>query len=90
MNGNKTYIVAGVAALATAAKYLGYIDEVTYQAIIGFLGAAGLATMRSAIGNVKSEVADAKVQVRSLMAQSHPLNFISNDRDDRAPVKRTR
>ena len=49
MKGYKTYIIAALAAAATGLHYLGYIDAGTYQTVIGFLGAGGLATLRAAV-----------------------------------------
>lgn len=49
LNGRKTYIVAGVIAGATFAKIIGWITEEEYQAFVGFLGAIGLYTLRSAV-----------------------------------------
>ena len=48
-SGYKTYLVAALAGLLTAAKTLGYIDEQMYQTILGFLASVGLATLRNAI-----------------------------------------
>jgi uncharacterized membrane protein YebE (DUF533 family) len=45
MAGRKTYIVAAILALATAAKSLGVIDEAAYQLIAQLLGAAGAMTV---------------------------------------------
>lgn len=47
--GKRTYLIAAGIALATAAQYLGYVNQEQYEAILGFLGAGGLATMRMAI-----------------------------------------
>jgi len=49
--GYKTYIVAIVVAVMTAVYQLGYIDQSTYQTALGWLGAAGLATLRAGIGS---------------------------------------
>lgn len=48
LSGYKTYLCAVGIGVATAAKALGYLDEATYQAIVGFLGAGGLAALRAA------------------------------------------
>ena len=50
LTGYRTYIVAGLIALATFAKLLGWIDAETLAAIVALLGAGGLATMRAAVG----------------------------------------
>jgi hypothetical protein len=49
--GYKTYIIAVLLGATAAVKSLGYIDDSTYQVIMGLLGSAGLATMRKAITN---------------------------------------
>jgi hypothetical protein len=49
LSGKKTYIVAAVIALATYAELVGWIDQKTFEALIGFLGAIGLYTVREAI-----------------------------------------
>ena len=48
-SGQKTYIIAGLLAALAAAKALGWIDEATYQALFGLLGAGGLATLRAGV-----------------------------------------
>lgn len=58
LEGNKTYIVAAFAALATLLKYLGYIDDELYQAILGFLGAGGLATLAAKGNRIEEKVED--------------------------------
>jgi hypothetical protein len=55
LKGNKTYIVAGLAGLATTAKVLGYIDEDTYQTIMGFLVALGGATLAAKVNRTNAE-----------------------------------
>lgn len=49
LSGKRTYFIAAGIAVATAAKYLGYITDTQYEAIVGFLGAGSLATMRMAL-----------------------------------------
>jgi len=46
LNGKKTYIVAVLIGLATAAQYAGLIHSTTYMAIMGILGAGGIASLR--------------------------------------------
>jgi len=50
MSGKKTYIIAGVYALLTLAKELDWINQATADAFEQALIAAGLITLRSAIG----------------------------------------
>ena len=49
LKGKKSYITAGLIAAFTFAKVMGWITEVEFQAIMGFLGAVGLYALRSAI-----------------------------------------
>jgi hypothetical protein len=45
----KTYIVAVLLAVLTGAHALGYVTDEQYNIAAGFLGAGGLAALRSAI-----------------------------------------
>lgn len=45
LTGKKTYIVAAILALATAAKSLGLIDEAAYQVIAQLIGGASALTV---------------------------------------------
>lgn len=47
--GWKTYICAGVLALATFAKAVGWIDSSVYELIIGIVSAGGLAALRAGV-----------------------------------------
>lgn len=49
LTGKKTYIFATLLGIATAAYALGWIDQILFEAIAGFLGAGGLAGLRAAI-----------------------------------------
>ena len=49
MDGYKTYIVAGFIALAVFAKTMGWIEQATFEIILGLLGAGGLATLRAGV-----------------------------------------
>lgn len=49
MAGYKTYIVAILIGAATAAKALGWIDQATYEFILGVLAAGGLAAVRAGV-----------------------------------------
>ena len=44
MEGRRTQVAAVVIALLTLALHLGWIDQKTYTAIVGFLTSAGLIT----------------------------------------------
>lgn len=47
--GYKTYLVAGLVAITSTAKYMGYIDYNAYESLMGLLMGSGLVTMRQAI-----------------------------------------
>jgi len=51
LKGKKTYLVALGIAIATGALQMGWIDQKTYEWIIGILGAGGLAAIRAGIKN---------------------------------------
>ena len=50
LNGKKTYIVAGVMAFAAFAYSVGWITKEQLEMVEAFLVAAGLTTIRQAIG----------------------------------------
>lgn len=56
LKGKRTYFFAVVAALATAAKYLGYITEDQLQAIMGFTGAGAAMSLRAALKDATNPV----------------------------------
>ena len=47
--GYKTYIVAVLMGALSTAHMLGWIDDATYQAVLGLLGAIGLGTLRAGV-----------------------------------------
>ena len=49
MEGYKTYIMAGLIALAVFAKTLGWIDQQTFEILLGLFGAGGLAALRAGV-----------------------------------------
>ena len=53
LSGKKIYIIAALIGLATTAMQMGYIDAEFYKAILVFLGAGGLATLRAGIAKKK-------------------------------------
>lgn len=55
LNGLKTYIVAALMGIATAANYMGWLTDDAYKTIMAFLASLGVATMRSAIANPKGK-----------------------------------
>lgn len=56
LSGYKTYIFAAVVAIASAAKYLGYITEELYQAVVGIAGSGAAISLRSALKNAADPV----------------------------------
>ena len=49
MAGYKTYVVAAAIALDVFAHSMGWIDDTIFQAILGLLGAGGLAALRAGV-----------------------------------------
>lgn len=56
LSGYKTYLFAAVVAIASAAKYLGYLTEELYQAIVGLAGSGAAISLRSALKNAADPV----------------------------------
>ena len=54
--GKKTYIVAALAAGVVFAFSMGYIDESTYQTLLGLLGAGGIATLGAKGNRIEQKV----------------------------------
>lgn len=52
-DGKKTFIVAVIVAVATFAKIIEWISVAQYEAILGFLVAIGVYTVRSAIRKIE-------------------------------------
>lgn len=53
LKGYRTYLFAGLLAIATAAHYLGFINNDIFQAIIGITAGGGLASLRNALSDQK-------------------------------------
>jgi hypothetical protein len=53
--GHKTYIIAALIAVLAAVKYLGYVDEATFQALVTLLAGGGLTTMRLAVSSAADD-----------------------------------
>jgi len=49
--GYRTYIIATLIGLLSAAHFLGYVDANTYQTFLGLLTGGGLAALRAASGS---------------------------------------
>jgi hypothetical protein len=49
LDGKKTYITAGVAALASFALAMGWLNQEQYQVVLGLLGSLGLAALRAGV-----------------------------------------
>lgn len=56
-NGYGTYISAAVLAAASIAKTFGWIDESTYQTILGLAGATGLGFLRRSVSSTTADLA---------------------------------
>ena len=57
LEGKKTYITAGVAALASFALAMGWLSQEQYQVILGLLGSLGLAALRSGVARSAADQA---------------------------------
>lgn len=53
LRGRKTYICAISIALVTLARQMLWIDETSFQALLGIFGAGGMASLRSAVSEEK-------------------------------------
>jgi hypothetical protein len=51
MRGYKTYIVGALLAALSAARYFGFIDWQTHEALVGLLTGAGLMALRQGIAD---------------------------------------
>jgi hypothetical protein len=49
IRGKRTYIVAGIMAVVSGLKIFGVIDPVTYEGIMGVLGALGFGALRAGV-----------------------------------------
>ena len=49
LDGKKTYISAIVLALVTFAKAMSWIDQSSYELLLGVVGAGGLAALRAGV-----------------------------------------
>lgn len=56
LQGKKTYILAILIGVMSAAKALGWINESIFQTLMGILGASGLATLRSSIVGIDKKL----------------------------------
>jgi len=61
--GYKTYIVAALAAIVQVLFSLGYIDEATYQLLMGLLGAGAIGTVSAKVNRIQKDI-DNKTIVR--------------------------
>lgn len=59
LEGKRTYIIAALLGLLSAAKFLGWVDEVTFQTFSVLLTGGGLAAIRAAKPVDSSNGADA-------------------------------
>ena len=54
LSGCKSYFIAALIGLISAAKFLGWIDEATFGVLFGLLTGGGLAALRSGIEKSQS------------------------------------
>ena len=57
LEGKKTYITAGVVALASFALAMGWLSQKQYEVILGLLGSLGLAALRSGVARCDTDKA---------------------------------
>lgn len=53
LSGKKTYIIAGLLAVITFAKVMGWLSNEQTEVIYGFLAALGIYSVRSAISKLE-------------------------------------
>ena len=53
LQGKKTYLVAAAIALVSVAHTLGYLDDATWQTLLGLLGAGAGATLAAKINRAQ-------------------------------------
>ena len=66
LEGSRTYIVAALIILCSVLKAWGWMDEATYQTVLGILIGAGFVTVRQGIATDTGKAAEA---VKSLKAE---------------------
>jgi hypothetical protein len=49
IRGKRTYLVAGIMAVVSGLKIFGVIEPVTYEGIMGVLGALGFGALRAGV-----------------------------------------
>lgn len=49
LEGWKTYITAGLMALAAFVRGMGWLDQQQYELVLGLLGSLGLAALRAGV-----------------------------------------
>ena len=68
LKGYKTYILAAIIGAATVAKALGYLDENTYNTLMGLLGAGTAATLAAKMN--RTEMIAKEVQTDGLITKN--------------------
>ncbi|MEW6386817.1 MAG: hypothetical protein AB1491_04790 [Thermodesulfobacteriota bacterium] len=58
LTGRKTYISAGILALATFARWVGWLDQNQLEIIMGLSGSLGLAALRAGIAKTTEGLKD--------------------------------
>ena len=49
LSGRKTYLVAALMGVLAMARTLGWLDEQSYQTVLGLLAGLGLGTLRAGV-----------------------------------------
>jgi hypothetical protein len=60
LSGYKSYIIAALAAGVQFMYSMGYIDEATYQMLIGLLGAGAIGTVSAKINRIQKDIDNKK------------------------------
>jgi hypothetical protein len=56
LEGKKTYIVAGLVAVATVLQAFKVITQGQFEAVVGLLAAFGLYTVRSSLAKIEEKI----------------------------------
>lgn len=67
--GHKTYLLAALGAIVTFAYTMGWIERTTWEAILGFVAAGGMATMRAGVATVAQRVEQGQAVATHQVAQ---------------------
>jgi hypothetical protein len=56
IRGKKTYIVAGIMTVVSGLKMFGFVDQVTYEGIMGLLAALGFGALRAGVEKAATDM----------------------------------